>query len=55
MRHEAKHKTHSMRYSAAYPTGRELMLETWYGCAGALSKFKGYFFLIWVSPIEYSN
>ena len=24
MRHEAKRKTHSMRYSAAYPTGREL-------------------------------
>ena len=23
MRHEAKRKTHSMRYSAAYPTGAE--------------------------------
>ena len=26
--------THRVRYSAAYPTGRELMLEPRYGCAG---------------------
>ena len=33
--------THRVRYSAAYPTGRERMLEPQYGCAGESSAFGG--------------
>ena len=38
VRHE---KVPGMRYSAAYPTGRELMLEPRYGCAGESFAFGG--------------
>ena len=33
--------THRVRYSAAYPTGRERMLEPQYGCAGESFAFGG--------------
>ena len=38
---DKKQENGKVRYSAAYPTGRELMLEPRYGCAGESFAFGG--------------